>query len=48
MNKMMKQIGFGGKGKGKKKRLNTAMLKGMSNFGGGLPGGGGPSGFAGF
>ncbi len=51
MNKMMKQMGLGGKGKGKKKRLNPAMLKGMSNFGGpggGLPGGGGPSGFAGF
>lgn len=51
MNKMMKQMGLSGKGKGKKKRLNPAMLKGMSNFGGpngGLPGSGGPSGFAGF
>ncbi|MCD7772888.1 MAG: signal recognition particle protein [Ruminococcus sp.] len=42
MNKMMKQMGMTSKG-GKKKRMNPAMLKGMSNFGGG-----GPSGFAGF
>ncbi len=42
MNKMMKQMGMTSKG-GKKKRMNPAMLLGLSNFGGG-----GPSGFAGF
>ncbi len=50
MNKMMRQMGLGGKGS-KKKRISPAMLKGMSGFGtpgSGLPGGGGPSGFAGF
>lgn len=50
MNKLMKQMGLGSKGS-KKKRLNPAMLKGMTGFGNpgsGLPGGGGPSGFAGF
>ena len=37
MQKMMKQLGFGGKGKGKKMRIPMNMMKQMGNMGG--PGG---------
>ena len=37
MQKMMKQMGFAGKGKGKKMRIPMNMMKQMGNMGG--PGG---------